>query len=62
VLLATERVVYGFHSTTESVFKSVLALELESAKLSEMRDYLLPRLLSGEVRVRQPEAVAESAD
>jgi len=32
---------------------------LESKKLAELRDYLLPRLLSGTVRVREAEAMTE---
>lgn len=39
----------------------IASLESESRKLAELRDYLLPRLLSGKVRVRDAEAIAESA-
>lgn len=41
----------AFHELTEPLFDSIYSCETESAKLAAMRDYLLPRLLSGRVRV-----------
>jgi type I restriction enzyme S subunit len=39
----------------------VAAADRESAKLAQLRDYLLPKLLSGEVRVREAERVVAEA-
>lgn len=44
-------VVLAFENAVAPLFKLLLALLYESSKLAEMRDYLLPKLLSGEVRV-----------
>ncbi|MBS0461944.1 MAG: restriction endonuclease subunit S [Proteobacteria bacterium] len=41
----------AFASVVEPMFDSIRAGVGESRKLAEMRDYLLPRLLSGKVRV-----------
>jgi type I restriction enzyme S subunit len=35
----------------DPVYGSLANLQLESRKVAELRDYLLPKLLSGEVRV-----------
>ena len=44
-------VVASFTLVTNPLFEVMLSLIQESTKLAEMRDYLLPRLLSGAVRV-----------
>lgn len=44
-------VVASFTLVTNPLFEVMLSLKQESTKLAEMRDYLLPRLLSGAVRV-----------
>lgn len=41
------------------LYDSHAQVMIESRKLAEMRDYLLPKLLSGDVRVRDAERVAE---
>ena len=38
-----------------------IANELESKKLAEIRDYLLPKLISGEIEVEAAEEQAEAA-
>ena len=43
--------VSGLEACVEPLFDLVLALVQESTKLAEMRDYLLPRLLNGAVRL-----------
>ena len=43
------------------MFDLITHLVAESAKLAALRDYLLPRLLSGKVRVRDAEAQLERA-
>ena len=37
-------------------------LATESSKLAALRDYLLPRLLSGRVRMREAEQAVEAID
>lgn len=44
-------VVSAFESVVAPTFELLLASLQESSKLAEVRDYLLPRLLSGQVRV-----------
>ena len=43
--------VAAFEATVQPLFDTLLALLQESANLAKMRDYLLPKLLSGKVRV-----------
>src|SRR6185436_9049459 len=47
----TPDVVAAFQHTAESLFDLLTACVRENTRLAEMRDYLLPRLLSGSVRV-----------
>ncbi len=49
----------AFAEVCGSLFTLRAQLETESLKLAELRDYLLPRLLSGRVRVRHSEGVAQ---
>jgi len=52
ILVPTSSVAMGFTDLVRPVFDSLRSSAGESAKLAELRDYLLPRLLSGSVRVR----------
>lgn len=54
-------VVRAFDETTIAMFKMVAANESESRTLAETRDYLLPRLMSGEVRVAEARELVEAA-
>jgi type I restriction enzyme S subunit len=49
----------AFAKIVQSMFDKVTANIRESAKLVELRDYLLPKLLSGQVRVGDAERLAE---
>ena len=51
----------GADGVTGSLYDLHAHLMGESRRLAEMRDYLLPKLLSGEVRVRDAERLAASA-
>lgn len=42
----------SFGGLVEPLFQYIRAGKAESAKLAALRDYLVPRLLSGRVRVR----------
>ncbi|HET7314001.1 hypothetical protein [Salinisphaera sp.] len=48
----------AFASVVEPMFDSIRSGVNESRKLAQMRDYLLPKLLSGQIRVRDAEAQA----
>jgi type I restriction enzyme S subunit len=47
----------AFTQMNDSLFKLIDAVGRESRRLASLRDYLLPRLLSGRVRVRAAEPV-----
>ena len=46
-----EQLFEEFEQRIGAIFEASFALMLESEKLGEMRDYLLPKLLSGQVHV-----------
>jgi len=68
VVLATElarpgpEIVAAFHKITAPLCDRIVANHVEVATLAETRDYLLPKLMSGEVRVREAERLAEAAE
>ena len=43
--------IFRFHTIASPIFKQILNNQIESETLSEMRDALLPRLMSGELNV-----------
>lgn len=51
MLIPPEKHLAQFHQVTEPWFEQQYVLEWENRKLAEIRDYLLPRLLSGEIEV-----------
>jgi type I restriction enzyme S subunit len=53
-------VAQAFNAIALPMFDWILATIFESRKLAELRDYLLPKLLSGEVRVGSAARVSES--
>ena len=61
-LLPDEKLTFQFHESVEPIFERVLANLYESRRLATIRDTLLPKLLSGEIRVSEAEqTVAEVA-
>jgi type I restriction enzyme S subunit len=44
-----------FHNLIEPTFLRILSNDLQSITLSEIRDALLPKLLSGEIRLNDAE-------
>ena len=61
-LLPDEKLTFQFHERVEPIFERVLANLYESRRLATIRDTLLPKLLSGEIRVSEAEqTVAEVA-
>ena len=55
----TQTVMDAFHERAYPLFRRVVACERESRTLAALRDALLPKLLSGEVRVPEAEEAVE---
>lgn len=51
ILIPNEESLAGFHDTVSPIFSKILANTQQIQTLSQTRDTLLPRLMSGEVRV-----------
>lgn len=60
-LLGTAELFAQFENTVASLLNRVLANRAESRTLAQTRDLLLPRLMSGELRVTQAERMVEAA-
>ena len=60
-LIPSEDVARAFDDIADPLLSCCLTLAAESAKLAALRDYLLPRLLSGRVRVRGAELAGRAA-
>jgi type I restriction enzyme S subunit len=43
----------SFHKRVETIFEQILNLQIESENLSNIRDTLLPKLISGELEVNE---------
>ncbi len=54
-------VAWTFSDIAGPLFDAIRCNMNESRKLAQLRDYLLPKLLSGQVRVRDVERVTEQA-
>lgn len=59
IVYPTARVLHEFYQLMNPIFGQVRALRMENEKLIELRDILLPKLLSGEIEVpiKEPESV-----
>ena len=57
VVIPPSEAVKSFETVVSSLFDLLLASLQESVKLAEMRDYLLPKLLSGTVRICDTESI-----
>jgi len=51
----------AFDATVRPVFQAIRERERESRTLAALRDTLLPKLLSGEIRVPEAERAVEEA-
>jgi len=56
-----DKILALFSTLTQPLIDRILANAAESQVLSDLRDGLLPRLLSGEIRVNQAERIVEQA-
>jgi type I restriction enzyme, S subunit len=61
VVRPSDPLVTSFHDTVAPLHKRISLNSSESATLVEMRDVLLPKLLSGEIRVKDAEAAVGAA-
>jgi type I restriction enzyme S subunit len=60
-VLPQQEVMSAYDETAKLIVDSVTANERESRTLAELRDLLLPKLLSGEIRVKDAEKAVEAA-
>ncbi len=60
VLSPTSSVVSAFTSVVDPVFARLLVAEMETESLAHLRDLLLPRLISGRLRVEDVEKLVEA--
>lgn len=56
-----EGLMRSWTASAATQYRLIVAKEQESGRLTQLRDTLLPKLLSGELRVRDAEALAEEA-
>jgi type I restriction enzyme S subunit len=61
VTLPTEEKVSKFHESVQSLWRRQWAAYEESRTLASLRDLLLPRLISGELRIKDAEKMVEAA-
>jgi type I restriction enzyme S subunit len=59
VIKPDDKAMNRFHNLVGPIFSQILANDLQSMTLSDTRDTLLPKLLSGEIRVRDAERFIE---
>jgi type I restriction enzyme S subunit len=61
IVISTKDIEVEFDRFVSSIFELILNNLLEIGTLSETRDYLLPKLMSGEIRVSDAEALMKEA-
>lgn len=60
VLLPPIELMVRYHEVTEPLFQTILLNEEQNFTLTAIRDTLLPKLLSGEIRVKEAEKIVEA--
>lgn len=60
-LIPSQALIDAFHSSCEGMMKKILENQQQSQTLSNLRDLLLPKLLSGEIRVLEAEKLVAEA-
>lgn len=55
-LMFDEKTISNFDTKTKAIFDQINTLKLENQKLSELRDWLLPMLMNGQVTVKNYES------
>jgi type I restriction enzyme S subunit len=61
VTIATPKILRAFDEAVVPMFERIVANEKEGRTLAAIRDLLLPKLMSGEIRVRDAEKAVEAA-
>ena len=61
MLFPGERVLRVFEDTTRPLYQRIVTCDAECRILAKLRDLLLPKLLSGEIRVKEAERIAGKA-
>jgi type I restriction enzyme, S subunit len=61
VSISDEKLIFAFHLQTVSLLTKVITNIAENQTLTELRDTLLPKLMSGEIRVTDAEREVEAA-
>jgi len=56
-----EKVMHAANEIVGPIFEQAIANDLQSRTLASVRDLVLPKLMSGEIRVKQAEKVLEAA-
>ena len=57
VVVPNEMGMYSINALMEPLFKQIIAIQIESRRLAQLRDALLPRLTSGELKVNDLETI-----
>jgi type I restriction enzyme, S subunit len=60
VLAATQHLRSAYHDLVSPLFQRILGIQQHSATLATIRDALLPKLISGEIRIKQEERAVEA--
>ncbi len=58
IISPDDKIMELFNETISIVFKKIICLQKECKTLQGLRDTLLPQLISGKIRVNQPEDAA----
>jgi type I restriction enzyme S subunit len=61
VIVPPDRLLAAFDKVVRPMFDRIAGNEQESQTLATTRDLLLPKLMSGEIRVNDTEMIAEAA-
>ena len=61
VLLPNENVLFKYNEVINSFFKKIQATALEIKEILKLRETLLPKLISGELRIPEAEAQVQEA-
>lgn len=61
VLLPTQDILDFFHKSVYPIFGKIIDNDEQSSTLSQLRDLLLPKLMSGEISIRDAEKMVEDA-
>lgn len=61
VIIPSIKVLQAFHQKAESIHQKIVNNLNQSRNLSNIRDTLLPKLMSGEIRVKEAQRIIEQS-